>query len=125
MEDGTDKPKEENARSATRRQRELLAEFCRDLRAQLSGEEPETTVLAGTHDSTPPEQGASREPGAEGLSPREGQTLELLLAGEGEKQIAARLKISQHTVHGYVKSVYRRFDVSSRAELLALWVRKG
>jgi DNA-binding CsgD family transcriptional regulator len=35
-----------------------------------------------------------------------------------------KLGISRHTVHDYVKSVYRRFGVSSRAELLARWVRR-
>lgn len=58
------------------------------------------------------------------MAPRLRQTLDLLLVGDGEKQIAGKLKISPHTVHQYVKSVYKRFGVSSRAELLALWVRK-
>ncbi len=59
----------------------------------------------------------------EPLSRRERQTLELLLAGNAEKQIAARLSISRNTVHVYVKSLYKRFDVSSRGELLARWVQ--
>jgi DNA-binding CsgD family transcriptional regulator len=58
------------------------------------------------------------------LSRRERQTLELLLAGNAEKQIAARLEISRHTVHVYVKKIYKRFGVNSRPELLAKWVRK-
>jgi DNA-binding CsgD family transcriptional regulator len=58
------------------------------------------------------------------MGPRLRQTLELLLHGDGEKQIAGKLKLSQHTVHGYVKEVYRRFGVNSRAELLALWVKR-
>jgi DNA-binding NarL/FixJ family response regulator len=58
------------------------------------------------------------------LSPRLQETLELLLSGESEKQIAARLELSRHTVHEYVKALYKRFDVSTRAELLARWVRK-
>ena len=64
--------------------------------------------------------GAAQEP----LSPRERQTLELLLAGNSEKQIAARLAISRHTVHVYVKSLYKRFGVNSRPELLARWVQR-
>ncbi len=58
------------------------------------------------------------------LSRRQRETLELLLAGNAEKQIAARLKISRHTVHVYVKSLYKRFDVNSRPELLAKWVKQ-
>lgn len=56
------------------------------------------------------------------LSPRARQTLERLLAGDSEKQIAAKLQLSQNTVHVYVKSVYRSFGVSSRGELLARFV---
>jgi DNA-binding CsgD family transcriptional regulator len=57
------------------------------------------------------------------LSPRERQTLEALLTGASEKQIAARLGVATSTVHGYVKAVYRRFGVHSRAELMARWMR--
>ena len=47
------------------------------------------------------------------------QTLELLLGGSSEKQIVARLDLSPHTVHDHVKRLYRRFQVNSRAQLLA------
>lgn len=57
-----------------------------------------------------------------GLSPRETQTLERLCRGESEKQVAEALAISRHTVHTYVKALYRRFDVKSRAELLARFI---
>lgn len=56
------------------------------------------------------------------LSPRERETLERLLKGCSEKQIALALSISKHTVHIYVKQLYRRFGVNSRSELLALWI---
>jgi DNA-binding CsgD family transcriptional regulator len=87
------------------RRRRLVAMFCSMLGEQVLGGKP--AAVAG-----PP------------LSPRQRQTLELLLAGNAEKQIAARLAISRHTVHVYVKSLYKRFDVNSRPELLAKWVRK-
>lgn len=53
------------------------------------------------------------------LAPRKRETLEQLLKGDSEKQIAFKLSISHHTVHSYVKSLYKQFDVCSRAELLA------
>ncbi|QDE91946.1 helix-turn-helix transcriptional regulator [Myxococcus xanthus] len=53
------------------------------------------------------------------LAPRERQTLELLLQGLGDKQIAARLGISRFTVNQYTKTLYRRFGVQSRAALIA------
>lgn len=53
------------------------------------------------------------------LAPRLKQTLELLVQGNSEKQIAFQLKISPHTVHNYVKALHQRFNVSSRGELIA------
>jgi DNA-binding CsgD family transcriptional regulator len=47
------------------------------------------------------------------------RTLELLLEGCSERQIVARLDLSSHTVHDHVKRLYRRFQVNSRAQLLA------
>ena len=87
------------------RKRRLVAMFC-----SLLGEQ----VL----------EGKSPTIGDSPLSRRQRQTLELLLAGNAEKQIAAQLEISRHTVHVYVKSLYKRFGVNSRPELLAKWVRK-
>jgi len=92
-----------------RRQRQMIAGFCRLL---------SENVLGGKAGRPSPLQGVPP------LPPRVGQTLELLLAGDSEKQIAAKLKLSPHTVHDYVKRVYRQFGVGTRAELLALWVRK-
>lgn len=53
------------------------------------------------------------------LPPRARQVLALLHSGDSEKMIAVRLGISTHTVHDYVKLLYRHFGVHSRAELLA------
>jgi DNA-binding NarL/FixJ family response regulator len=57
------------------------------------------------------------------LSPRMQQTLERLLAGDSEKQIAHRLGVSRNTIHVYVKALYRGFEVNSRGELLARFVQ--
>lgn len=53
------------------------------------------------------------------LSPALRRTLQWLLKGRSEKQIAASCRISQHTIHDHVKEIYRRWEVSSRAELLS------
>ena len=53
------------------------------------------------------------------LSPRLRQTLDLLLAGHGTKEIAQRLRLSPHTVNDYQKALHKRFDVTSRGELLS------
>jgi DNA-binding CsgD family transcriptional regulator len=54
------------------------------------------------------------------FTPRERETLELLFTGASEKSVAASLGLSPHTVHDYVKAIYRKIGVASRAELMAL-----
>jgi DNA-binding CsgD family transcriptional regulator len=56
------------------------------------------------------------------LPPRVRQTLERLLLGDSEKHAAAHLGVSRPTLHQYVTVIYRRFNVSSRAELLAMFI---
>ncbi len=84
--------------------RRMIAEFCKMLGAQIG------SVLPS----------ACNDPK---LSPRERQTLQYLLAGDSEKQVAAKLDISRHTVHIYVKTLYKHFGVNSRGELLAKCLR--
>lgn len=50
------------------------------------------------------------------------RVLDLLLTGRSEKEVASKLRLSQHTIHNHVKVIYRRMKVSSRPELLALFV---
>jgi DNA-binding NarL/FixJ family response regulator len=54
----------------------------------------------------------------DGLSERMRDTLQCLLAGDSEKEVAGKLGISQHTVHIHVKNLYKRLGVCSRAELM-------
>lgn len=65
-----------------------------------------------------------RQPGIHGLSPRLRQTLDALLAGRSEKQVAADLGISQTTVHEHVGRIYRHFSVETRGELMAHFVHR-
>ena len=88
---------------AVARKRKMVAEFCHLLGAEYS----RSPVRA-----------------IPGLSPRHVETLEGLLAGDSEKQIAHKLGVSRNTVHVYVTALYRRFDVSSRGELLAKFLNK-
>ncbi|HEX5269750.1 MAG TPA: helix-turn-helix transcriptional regulator [Gemmataceae bacterium] len=60
-----------------------------------------------------------------GLSPRQRQTLTLLLSGDSEKGVALRMGLSRHTVHDHVIALYKHFGVNSRAELMALCHRRG
>jgi DNA-binding CsgD family transcriptional regulator len=62
--------------------------------------------------------------GMRGLSTRLRQTLDALLCGESEKEIASRLGLSRATVHQYVGTLYQHFGVQSRAELMAYFLRR-
>jgi DNA-binding CsgD family transcriptional regulator len=52
------------------------------------------------------------------LSPREREIFALLGEGLSSKAISERLQISSHTVHDYVKAIYRTFGIRSRAEAI-------
>jgi len=54
-----------------------------------------------------------------GLPPKQAETLGYLLDGLAEKQVALKMGLSYHTVHQYVKLIYKRLNVSSRAQLMA------
>jgi DNA-binding CsgD family transcriptional regulator len=57
------------------------------------------------------------------MSPRMRQVLALLSGGASEKEVAAALALSTHTVHDYVKQLHRAFGARSRSELLARTAR--
>lgn len=56
------------------------------------------------------------------LPPRLCRVLDELLAGYSEKEIAGRLGYRPATVHKYIEYLYRAYGVSSRPELMALWI---
>jgi DNA-binding CsgD family transcriptional regulator len=60
----------------------------------------------------------------DGLSQRLNESLSLLMEGRSEKEIAQQLKLSPFTVHRYVAKLYSHFQVSSRPELLAYFIRR-
>ena len=59
------------------------------------------------------------------LSPREQQVLQLIANGSENKQIARELGLSEATVKTYIRGVFERLDVSSRAEAVAVGIRMG
>ncbi len=56
------------------------------------------------------------------LTGKQREVLRLALTGLSEKQIAARMHRSAHTVHVHLREIYRRLEVSSRAELMARFI---
>ena len=63
--------------------------------------------------------------GVETLTPREIEVLRLIAEGLGNKQIAARLAISEHTVKFHVGSVFTKIGASTRAEAVIIGARRG
>ena len=64
--------------------------------------------------------GASSE-----LTPREREVLRMIGEGLANKQIAARLGISSHTVKYHVASVFAKLHASTRAEAVMTGARRG
>ena len=62
---------------------------------------------------------------ADTLTDREGEVLELLAQGLANKQIAAVLTISEHTVKFHVSSIYSKLGANNRAEAVRLGARLG
>jgi DNA-binding CsgD family transcriptional regulator len=52
------------------------------------------------------------------------QIFDHLCNGLSEKEIAAAMQLSQHTIHEYIKELYRRIGVRGRSELTAWLVRQ-
>lgn len=59
------------------------------------------------------------------LTLTERKVLRELLAGKADKEIATSLGRSIHTTREHVAALYRKFGVSSRAALLALWLGRN
>ncbi len=59
------------------------------------------------------------------LTPREIEILGMLAEGVGNKAIARRLGISDHTVKFHVGSVMTKLDAANRTEAVTLGIRRG
>jgi DNA-binding NarL/FixJ family response regulator len=62
---------------------------------------------------------------ADTITNREAEVLELLAQGLANKQIAAVLTISEHTVKFHVSSIYSKLGATNRAEAVRLGARLG
>jgi DNA-binding CsgD family transcriptional regulator len=88
----------------------------------------EVAILKLIHDEIAPLVGVrlttEEQLSRDGLSKRLRETLSLLLKGYSEKQVASELNLGVRTVHDYVTMLYQHFRVSSRAALLAYFIRR-
>jgi two-component system, NarL family, response regulator YdfI len=75
--------------------------------------------------ANPESSGLDLEPLSETLTPRERQVLEMMAEGLGNKEIAWRLQISEHTVKFHVSSILAKLGASSRTEAVTQGLRRG
>jgi DNA-binding NarL/FixJ family response regulator len=61
----------------------------------------------------------------EELTPREIEVLRMMAEGSGNKEIAARLGISDHTVKFHISSILAKTGASTRTEAVTLGIRMG
>lgn len=62
---------------------------------------------------------------AEALTPREYEVLSLLGDGLGNKEIASRLAISEHTAKFHISSILGKLGAASRTEAVSTGIRRG
>jgi two-component system nitrate/nitrite response regulator NarL len=103
------------------------AELARAVEEVLSGEAAPISpraakVLLGELRGDPPDQDLRNGPP---LSKRELEVLELLVHGHTYADVAAALGIAEGTVQTYVKRIYEKLDVSTKAEAALLAVARG
>ena len=78
-------------------------------------------VAAARTTNAPRHSGPPTQP----LTRREIEVLGMLAEGLANKNIAARLGISEHTVKTHVASILTKLDAFSRAEAVAIGARQG
>ena len=76
----------------------------------------------------PPTGGPAEEEellATESLTARESEVLALLAAGASNKEIGARLHVSEHTVKAHVSTILSKLGAATRAEAVARGYRQG
>jgi DNA-binding NarL/FixJ family response regulator len=82
-------------------------------------------LVVGSARSFQARPAAAADPGTQPLSEREMEVLGLLAQGLANKQIAAALGITEHTIKFHVSSIYSKMNVTNRAEAVRQGVRQG
>jgi DNA-binding CsgD family transcriptional regulator len=82
-------------------------------------------ALLGSLLSQPLLQQGEIDPLAEHLTGRESEVLQLLARGLANKQIAAALEISEHTVKFHISAIFAKLGAASRTEAVRIGVRRG
>jgi len=59
------------------------------------------------------------------LSPREIEVLRLVSGGNANKEIAARLSITEETVKGHIKNILAKLDANDRTHAVTIGLKRG
>jgi len=106
----------------TRRRLAALVKADREIVLVAEAEEADVVVservIATAAPATVPREGAA-------LTPRERDVLRLVAQGLGNKEIAAELDLSAHTVKYHLASVLAKLGVRSRTEAVSRGIRTG
>ncbi len=101
-------------------------ELAKRLSGIVNGEPPLSPAIAHRVLATF-SQGEGEDEQDEGntMTPREAEVLQLIAKGFTLSKVADMLGISRHTVAGHVKNIYRKLEISSRAEATQQAMRLG
>ena len=80
--------------------------------------EPSLLDVPATRPQAPPA-------GADDLTPREREVLELMATGQSNKQIAAHLGISSHTAKFHIGAILAKLGAATRTEAVVRAVQRG
>jgi two-component system, NarL family, response regulator YdfI len=72
-----------------------------------------------------PGQQIELDPSDQILTPREIEVLRMIAEGLGNKEIASKLGISDHTVKFHISSIFAKLGASNRAEAVTIGIRQG
>jgi DNA-binding NarL/FixJ family response regulator len=84
--------------------------------------DPEVTQSLAARIPTPAAQPA---PALDDLTPREIEVLRMLAEGLGNREMAARLGISDHTVKFHISSILDKLGAATRTEAVTMGIRMG
>lgn len=91
-------------------------QLCWDGSQVISGVSP---APAGTVTSEPPQ--AERGP----LSPRESEVMDLVAEGLSNREVAARLFLSEKTVRNHLNRLFIKLGVTTRSQAIVRWIHRA
>ncbi len=89
----------------------------------LAGCDYESRIPIDSDSATTPPSSTPRNKEKTSLTPAQTRVFELLLTGRSNREIAETLLISEGTAKLHVSAIFRAYEVSSRAQLLATTAR--